>query len=162
MHSLTREIDKNDDRACVDRAQWVQCQMPNFFKDSIFVFLLIAPLPVWLWLYITKGVTGITDLSVLLSLVLLYPIIEEVLFRGLIQPFLAKRFDQRWFIFSLANVLTGILFVLAHFINHPPAWALAVLIPSLVFGYAQERTNNLAAPILLHCTYNAGFFLVLG
>ena len=101
-------------------------------------------------------------MSVLLSLVLLYPIIEAVLFRGLIQPFLAKRFDQRWFIFSLANALTGILFVLAHFINHPPAWALAVLIPSLVFGYAQARTNNLAAPILLHCTYNAGFFLVLG
>lgn len=136
--------------------------MPTFFKDSIFVFLLIAPLPVWLWLYITKGVTGITNLSVLLSLVLLFPIIEEILFRGFIQPFLAKRLHQRWSIFSLANVLSSILFVLAHFINHPPVCALAVLIPSLVFGYIQERTNNLAAPILLHCTYNAGFFLVLG
>ena len=136
--------------------------MPTFFKDSIFVFLLIAPLPVWLWLYITKGVTGITDLSVLLSLVLLYPIIEEILFRGFIQPFLAKRLHQRWSIFSLANVLSSILFVLAHFINHPPVCALAVLIPSLVFGYIQERTNNLAAPIALHSTYNAGFFLLLG
>jgi membrane protease YdiL (CAAX protease family) len=37
-----------------------------------------------------------------------------------------------------------------------------VLIPSLVFGYIQERTNNLAAPIALHSTYNAGFFLLLG
>lgn len=136
--------------------------MPTFFKDSIFVFLLIAPLPVWLWLYITKGVTGITDLSVLLSLVLLYPIIEEILFRGFIQSFLAKRLHQRWSIFSLANVLSSILFVLAHFINHPPVCALAVLIPSLVFGYIQERTNNLAAPIALHSTYNAGFFLLLG
>jgi membrane protease YdiL (CAAX protease family) len=136
--------------------------MPTFFKDSIFVFLLIAPLPVWLWLYITKGVTGITNLSVLLSLVLLFPIIEEILFRGFIQPFLAKRLHQRWSIFSLANVLSSILFVLAHFINHPPVCALAVLIPSLVFGYIQERTNNLAAPIALHSTYNAGFFLLLG
>ncbi|MDA9877305.1 JDVT-CTERM system glutamic-type intramembrane protease [bacterium] len=136
--------------------------MPTFFKDSIFVFLLIAPLPVWLWLYITKGVTGSTNLSVLLSLVLLFPIIEEILFRGFIQPFLAKRLHQRWSIFSLANVLSSILFVLAHFINHPPVCALAVLIPSLVFGYIQERTNNLAAPIALHSTYNAGFFLLLG
>lgn len=136
--------------------------MPTFFKDSIFVFLLIAPLPVWLWLYITKGVTGITDLSVLLTLVLLFPIIEEILFRGFIQSFLAKRLHQRWSIISLANVLSSILFVLAHFINHPPACALAVLIPSLVFGYIQERTNNLAAPIALHSTYNAGFFLLLG
>ncbi len=122
----------------------------------------MAPLPVWLWLYATKGVTGITDLSVLLSLVLLYPIIEEIIFRGFIQPFLAQHLQQRWSIFSLANVLTSLLFVLAHFINHPPVWAVAVLIPSLVFGYIQERTNNLAAPIALHCTYNAGFFLLLG
>jgi membrane protease YdiL (CAAX protease family) len=136
--------------------------MPTFFKNSIFVFLLIAPLPVWLWLYITKGVTGITDLSVLLTLVLLFPIIEEILFRGFIQSFLAKRLHQRWSIISLANVLSSILFVLAHFINHPPVCALAVLIPSLVFGYIQERTNNLAAPIALHSTYNAGFFLLLG
>ena len=136
--------------------------MPNFYRDPIFVLLLIAPLPVWLWLYATKGVTGITDLLVLLSLVLLYPCIEEIIFRGFIQPFLAKRLHQRWSIFSLANVLTSLLFVLAHFINHPPVWALAVLIPSLIFGYIQERTNNLAAPITLHCTYNAGFFLLLG
>ena len=140
----------------------VATNMPNFYRDPIFVLLLIAPLPVWLWLYATKGVTGITDLSVLLSLVLLYPCVEEIIFRGFIQPFLAKRLHQRWSIFSLANVLTSLLFVLAHFINHPPVWALAVLIPSLVFGYIQERTQNIAAPIILHCTYNAGFFLLIG
>ena len=136
--------------------------MHKLLKDRIFTFLLVAPLPFWVWIYATQGVTGITDLSVLLSLVLLYPCVEEIIFRGFIQPFLAKRLHQRWSIFSLANVLTSLLFVLAHFINHPPVWALAVLIPSLVFGYIQERTNNLAAPIALHCTYNAGFFLLLG
>jgi len=136
--------------------------MHKLLKDRIFAFLLVAPLPFWVWIYATQGVTGITDLSVLLSLVLLYPCVEEIIFRGFIQPFLAKRLHQRWSIFSLANVLTSLLFVLAHFINHPPVWALAVLIPSLVFGYIQERTNNLAAPIALHCTYNAGFFLLLG
>ena len=94
----------------------VATNMPNFYRDPIFVLLLIAPLPVWLWLYATKGVTGITDLSVLLSLVLLYPCVEEIIFRGFIQPFLAKRLHQRWSIFSLANVLTSLLFVLAHFI----------------------------------------------
>ena len=136
--------------------------MHKLLKDPNFAFLLVAPLPFWVWLYATQGVTGITDLSLLMSLVVLYPIVEEIVFRGLIQPFLAKRLHQRWSIFSLANVLTSLLFVLAHFINHPPVWALAVLIPSLVFGYIQERTNNLAAPIALHCTYNAGFFLLLG
>ncbi|MDG1783128.1 MAG: CPBP family glutamic-type intramembrane protease, partial [Porticoccaceae bacterium] len=65
-------------------------------------------------------------------------------------------------VFSLANVLTSLLFVAVHLINHPPLWALAVFGPSLVFGYSQERYNHLVAPIILHCSYNAGYFLLLG
>ena len=136
--------------------------MHKLLKDPNFAFLLVAPLPFWVWLYATQGVTGITDLSLLMSLVVLYPIVEEIVFRGLIQPFLAKRLSQRWSVFSLANVLTSLLFVAVHLINHPPLWALAVFGPSLVFGYSQERYNHLVAPIILHCSYNAGYFLLLG
>ncbi|MDA8942068.1 JDVT-CTERM system glutamic-type intramembrane protease [Porticoccaceae bacterium] len=136
--------------------------MHQLLKDPIFVFLLLAPLPFWVWIYATQGVTGITDLSLLMSLVVFYPYVEEIVFRGLIQPFLAKRLSQQWSVFSLANMLTSLLFVTVHLINHPPLWALAVLVPSLVFGYSQERCNHLAAPIILHCTYNAGYFLLLG
>ena len=136
--------------------------MHKLLKDPIFAFLLVAPLPFWLWIYATQRVTVITDLSLLMSLVVLYPIVEEIVFRGLIQPFLAKRLSQRWSVFSLANVLTSLLFVVVHLINHPPLWALAVFGPSLVFGYSQERYNHLVAPIILHCSYNAGYFLLLG
>lgn len=136
--------------------------MHKSLKDPIFALLLVAPLPFWVFIGATKGVTGITDLSLLMSLVVLYPIIEEIIFRGLIQPFMAKRFNQSWSIFSLANVLTSLLFVAVHLINHPPLWALAVFVPSLVFGYSQERYNHLAAPVILHCSYNAGYFLLLG
>jgi membrane protease YdiL (CAAX protease family) len=136
--------------------------MHKLLKDPIFAFLLVAPLPFWVWIVATQGVTGITDLSLLMSLVVLYPIIEEIIFRGLIQPFMAKRLNRSWSIFSLANILTSLSFVALHLINHPPAWALAVFVPSLVFGYSQERCNHLAAPIILHCSYNAGYFLLLG
>ena len=136
--------------------------MHKLLKDPIFAFLLVAPLPFWVWIYATQGVTGITDLSLLMSFVLLYPYVEEIVFRGLIQPFLAKRLSQRWSVFSVANVLTSLLFVVVHLINHPPLWALAVFFPSLVFGYSQERYNHLVAPIILHCSYNAGYFLLLG
>ena len=136
--------------------------MHKSLKDPIFALLLVAPLPFWVWIYATQGVTGITDLSLLMSLVVLYPIVEEIVFRGFIQPFLAKRLSQRWSVFSVANVLTSLLFVAVHLINHPPLWALAVFGPSLVFGYSQERYNHLVAPIILHCSYNAGYFLLLG
>ena len=136
--------------------------MHKSLKDPIFALLLVAPLPFWVLIGATQGVTGITDLSLLMSLVVLYPIVEEIVFRGFIQPFLAKRLSQRWSVFSLANVLTSLLFVAVHLINHPPLWALAVFGPSLVFGYSQERYNHLVAPIILHCSYNAGYFLLLG
>lgn len=136
--------------------------MRKFYKDPIFFLMLLAPLPVWLWLFANRGITGITSISILLNLVLLYPIVEELIFRGVIQPLIAKRFAKNWSIVSLANIMTSSVFVLAHFINHSPAWAFATFIPSLVFGYIQERTQNIAAPIILHCTYNAGFFLLIG
>jgi len=136
--------------------------MRKFYKDPIFLLMLLAPLPVWIWLFAIEGITGITKLAVLLNLVLLYPIVEELIFRGAIQPLLARWLKQRWLILSLANLTTSSLFVLVHLVNHSPAWAIATFIPSLAFGYIQERTNNIAAPIILHCTYNAGYFLLLG
>ena len=136
--------------------------MRKFYKDPIFLLMLVAPLPVWIWLFAIEGITSITKLAVLLNLVLLYPIVEELIFRGAIQPLLARWLKQRWLILSLANLTTSSLFVLVHLVNHSPAWAIVTFIPSLAFGYIQERTNNIAAPIILHCTYNAGYFLLLG
>lgn len=136
--------------------------MRKFYKDPIFLLMLLAPLPVWIWLFAIEGITGITKLAVLLNLVLLYPIVEELIFRGAIQTLLARWLKQHWLILSLANLTTSSLFVLVHLVNHSPAWAIATFIPSLAFGYIQERTNNIAAPIILHCTYNAGYFLLLG
>ena len=102
------------------------------------------------------------DLKLFLTLILLYPILEEILFRGLIQPTIAKQFSKSWLIISQANLITSALFVSLHFISHPPLWALAVVIPSITFGYIQERVNHILAPITLHTTYNAGYFLMLG
>jgi len=53
-------------------------------------------------------------------------------------------------------VFTGL-----HFIYQPPLWAALVLFPSLVFGFFKDRTRGLAAPIILHSFYNAGFLWVL-
>lgn len=95
---------------------------------------------------------------------LIYPVLEEIVFRGGLQPWIAR---QPWGAhrvagISYANALTSVLFSALHFLFHPPLWAALVLVPSLVFGYFRERHDSLASPIMLHVFYNAGYFWIFG
>ncbi|MGD8311633.1 MAG: JDVT-CTERM system glutamic-type intramembrane protease [Gammaproteobacteria bacterium] len=90
--------------------------------------------------------------------VLVYPVIEEIIFRGLIQELIYRYLScGSTGPLSTANLLTSLLFTGAHFIHHPPLWAALVIFPSLVFGYFKDSTGRLVAPILLHVFYNGGF-----
>jgi uncharacterized protein len=104
------------------------------------------------------------DLKSLFFLILFYPIIEELAFRGVIQEFIASKTKQFHPIFflSVANVATSLLFVAMHFVHHPPLWALLVFVPSLIFGYFKEQYGDVRASIFLHMFYNAcSLFLLL-
>lgn len=92
--------------------------------------------------------------------VLIYPVLEEIVFRGLIQGTLLKRsFGRRRLVgLTTANVVTSIAFVALHLINHQWYWALAVIAPSLLFGHFRERYDHLLPAIVLHMFYNAGYF----
>jgi membrane protease YdiL (CAAX protease family) len=93
--------------------------------------------------------------------VLIYPILEEIVFRGLLQDEIKHHLHCRQIgFFSCANLLTSMVFTALHFIHHPPLWALAVFIPSLIFGYFKDRTGRLGTPIALHIFYNGGYFLI--
>lgn len=74
-------------------------------------------------------------------------IAEEVLFRGLIQPGLA-----RWIPPLGALLLTSILFGLVHFASRAYAAFAAVL--GLYLGTLLLLTDNLLAPIISHCLYD--------
>ena len=127
--------------------------------------------PLFIILYITLFQDQSSDLSTLLSdkrslffLILFYPIIEELAFRGVIQEFIAKRTKEYHAVFhlSVANILTSVLFVLMHFVHHQPLWALLVFIPSLIFGYFKDQYNNIFPSILLHSFYNiCSLFLII-
>lgn len=90
-------------------------------------------------------------------LVLIYPIFEEIVFRGLVQEGLARWLPQRLGILSLANILTSVVFAALHLVQQSPLWALGIFFPSLVFGFSKERYLTLWAPIILHGWYNLGF-----
>lgn len=84
-----------------------------------------------------------------LSAVVLAPFVEELLFRGLVQPALARKLGSQW----KAILLTGLFFGIIHV-------PLYQTMPSLVFfgivlGYAYAKTRSLTLVILIHAVFNA-------
>ena len=140
----------------------------RFWRDPLFYTALAAALFYWLALYLLLQPPlelgwPLREPWRFLYPALFYPVVEELIFRGLIQD-MAHRHLKPWRLGPLthANILTSLLFTALHFINHPPLWAAAVLIPSLLFGFFKDRTGGLAAPILLHVFYNSGYFWLFG
>jgi CAAX protease family protein len=97
-----------------------------------------------------------------LTLAAVSPVLEETVFRGMIQGWMLEWPWGRKGLgtISLANLLTSLLFSALHAMAHTPLWAAAAVVPSLIFGYFRERRGGLASPIALHCLYNAGYFLL--
>ena len=95
----------------------------------------------------------------LLWIALIYPVLEEYVFRGGLQAALYRntRLGKSWLGISLANIVTSIAFAAMHLVNQTALWAMLVLFPSLVFGWMRDRYDKLHACITLHIIYNAGF-----
>lgn len=97
-----------------------------------------------------------------LLIVLVYPVLEEMTFRGLLQPALLR---QRWGPvrhagLSAANWITSVLFAASHLVWHDVLQAAAIFVPALVFGYFRDRYGRITPSILLHVFYNTGFALL--
>lgn len=128
--------------------------------DFAFFLLVFIPLPFFLTAYFMVPSRNHESFSTLLTLVILYPIVEEIFFRGIVQSWIALRVKKKLSFLSYSNILTSIIFSLMHLFNHAPIWAIASFVPSLVFGYSQERYKTLQAPVILHSYYNFGYFFV--
>ena len=132
-------------------------------RDPLFHGALLAGPVSWLVLYplldpVLRWDWPLTQPGLFLMPALVYPVLEEIAFRGLLQELVHEHVSRG----SLgpvthANLLTSGVFTALHFIYHPPLWAALVLFPSLVFGFFKDRTQALVAPITLHVFYNAGF-----
>lgn len=124
---------------------------------------LLAAVPVWLALGLTLGphMRVANTWAAWVSLVLVQPIAEELVFRGVLQGQLLRLGGARragpltW-----ANLATTAGFVGLHLISQPPAWAIATVAPSLLFGHLRERFGSVLPSMFVHASYNAGFGLV--
>ena len=131
-----------------------------FLRDVQFqCALAIAPVVLLLMNMLTpawsQGIQG--RIAIIFLLVIWQPVIEEILFRGVIQGGLHRLHWARVRLlgFSAANYITSGLFVCAHLVQHSLGWALAVAAPSLLFGHFRERHKQVYSAILLHAFYNA-------
>lgn len=134
-----------------------------FHRDSVFLLLLALGPMVWLsmiWLFAFQPLPWS---PVFLSVALWQPVFEELLFRGIVQGQLLQTVcgGKTWIGLSLANLLTSLLFTLAHLAGHSISWSLLVFIPSLCFGLVRDRFGSVYPSITLHVFYNTGYFLLI-
>ncbi len=95
------------------------------------------------------GVQGLGGRALLLTAaVVVAPVAEEVIFRGILLPGLAAHMRT-----GTALVVSSSIFALFHVPSH----GLGAVMPGvlgLVFGWARLRTGGLAAPMVLHAANN--------
>ncbi len=87
--------------------------------------------------------------------ILLTPIIEETMYRFLLQTAIVRAVGRAW----LGIVLTSGVFAAAH-IGAVPRETLGVVLPTLfvlglALGIAMQRTGKLSVPIIMHALFNA-------
>lgn len=128
----------------------------------------IAVAPVFLLFGMLSGHLAMTsspqlEANHLLWMLVIYPVSEEIIFRGGVQGAIARLPWGRYGLagISLSNFLASLIFSLLHVWNLGDWWAIAVFLPSLIYGLSYELTGKLLAPISLHSWYNlVGLFWV--
>ncbi len=133
---------------------------PRCYSNYRFVAVLLsAVLILWLLHDLLPPFSSSVEFhwKLWLSLVIWQPLVEEILFRGILQGQLRKqRWARReWLRISAANLVTSVLFVMVHMFHNPPLFSIAVIVPSLVFGYFRDTCHSVYPAILLHSAFNA-------
>ena len=90
---------------------------------------------------------------VVMSLLVVFvaPVLEEVMYRGILQRTIIGLNCGRW----PAILLTSGVFVCMHVTVARWHALPALFVLSLGFGWVYERTGRLAAPIVMHVLFNA-------
>lgn len=97
------------------------------------------------------------DCATLVSLLLLAPVLEELVFRGGIQDALDRTALGRPGLpggVSVGNLLTSAIFAAAHLLVSPPWLAASIFVPSVVFGHLKQLYPSLLPAMLVHAWYN--------
>lgn len=96
----------------------------------------------WFDLYALKD----RDVITFLSVVIIGPIIEEIIFRGIVLKLFVRKYST-----INAIILSSIIFSICHL---KPLGMIYLFVYGLLFGYAYIKTNSLTMSILCHVLIN--------
>jgi hypothetical protein len=150
------------------RPFWRSLGWTFHFRRAWMYFLIGPPLAIGLTVLASvlhaTGNPAIPDLitdrasliAVLMFGTLAGPVFEELVFRGFLQPLLARSMAA-W----IAILLTAIPFALLHGPGFGWEWrsVMIVGIAGLVMGYVRNHTGSTVASALLHVAYNSTLFV---
>jgi len=92
------------------------------------------------------------NLWMLIIPLIVAPIFEELVFRGIILSKLNKRLS-----FEMSNTISSLLFALAHL-----DWSiLPYFFNGLIYGWVKMKTDNLCSVMILHGLYNTIVFVTV-
>lgn len=99
--------------------------------------------------------TPLLFIATFIGVITLVPLVEELLFRGLLQSWLRMKFRQPW----IAILIASLVFTAFHFSTSQGITNIELMtslfILSCFIGYLYEKTHSLWTSIGLHATFNA-------
>ncbi|MBK7945871.1 MAG: CPBP family intramembrane metalloprotease [Flavobacteriales bacterium] len=120
-----------------------------FAATAALIEMLAAFIPAFRTDFMQKVVASTTNWPVLvLGVVLLGPLFEELLLRGLLFGSLRHIVDEH-----ASIAITAGVFAVMH-LQYSPAIMLLILIMGIVLGYARARSGSIWVPVLLHMVNN--------
>lgn len=127
-----------------------------------YIFELIVFVLISIYFICCIIINGIYNISLYNITLYLFasPLIEEYIFRGLVQDKINKFVNKtHFFHISAGNLISSILFTSAHCIINPFfIQNLFVIIPSLYLGYLYDKYKTLKMPVLFHSFFNINIF----
>lgn len=118
--------------------------------------ILATLVPSWMEFYVqlmeNVGLDGEVTPLLILYVVILGPISEELIFRGLTAGY-ASRIFRLW----IVNVVQAILFGAMHM---NPIQSIYAFVLGLVIGYLVLKSDSLLMGMIIHITFNASSFVV--
>jgi uncharacterized protein len=97
---------------------------------------------------VTAG--GLTTLFAVVAAVVMAPLVEEVVFRGVLFQGLKRRIGL-W----PGALVSGLLFAVVHVEVQQPLYSSAFVLLGLLFAWTMHRFGSLLVPIVAHAAFNA-------
>ncbi len=102
---------------------------------------------------IMKPDSALGYIFLFLAVVIVAPIGEEIVFRGFLQKFLEKYWND----ITRAVLVTSLFFAMIHF---NPFWTIQIYLLGVILGFLSWKTKSVIPSILLHISNNGSAFIL--